>query len=243
MYNINMDSKQLIKNTNQHKQKNTKSHKQDKTIMAAAKELVILLKNEYEDFDFILDKKISYPNMIERAVNGTSREYDDIFNIPERTIAPDGGVVYAVKGDFKWPILVSETKRQGTNDLRKLEGLKKQATGNAIERLGKNASAVKMLFARESITPFLVFGQGYDFYEDNSASNFVLAKLSAINEFYPLNSCDIQKDEITFENDNSFVYSRMPFFFRFNDWTKDEILEKMVLITNTSMEYYKEKYG
>ncbi len=41
------------------------------------------------------------------------------------------------KGD-RFPILIPEVKNQGTNDLRQQEGLKKQAKGNAIERLGKN---------------------------------------------------------------------------------------------------------
>ena len=42
------------------------------------------------------------------------------------------------KDEQKYPILITEMKNQGTNDLRLKEGKKKQAKGNAIERLGKN---------------------------------------------------------------------------------------------------------
>jgi len=52
---------------------------------------------------------------------------------------PDGGILYIVtKDEQKYPILITEMKNQGTNDLRLKEGKKKQAKGNAIERLGKN---------------------------------------------------------------------------------------------------------
>ncbi len=54
---------------------------------------------------------------------------------------PDGGIL-AIKSSkdstLTYPILISEVKNQGTNDLRAKEGLRQQAQGNAIERLGKN---------------------------------------------------------------------------------------------------------
>ncbi len=47
---------------------------------------------------------------------------------------PDGGILFAVSGDVKIPILVVEDKVQGTNDILHSQNKKRQATGNAIER-------------------------------------------------------------------------------------------------------------
>lgn len=56
---------------------------------------------------------------------------------------PDGGIM-SIKDEHGrlYPILITEKKNQGTNDLRALEGKAKQAKGNAIERLGKNVIGV-----------------------------------------------------------------------------------------------------
>lgn len=52
------------------------------------------------------------------------------------SIKPDGGFLWLVDlAGAKYPILISEVKNQGTNDKRAVEGLAKQAKGNAIERL------------------------------------------------------------------------------------------------------------
>ena len=67
-----------------------------------------------------------------------------------------------------YPILISEAKNQGTNDLRLQEGLTKQAKGNAIERLGKNVIGLRTALMRESIFPFVCFGYGCDFAPDSS---------------------------------------------------------------------------
>ncbi|MFB5029699.1 MAG: hypothetical protein WJU30_00240 [Candidatus Phytoplasma pruni] len=55
---------------------------------------------------------------------------------------------------------MSEVKRQGTNDKLKDEGKPKQARGNAVERLGKNLTAIKSMFMHELIAPFVCFGWG-----------------------------------------------------------------------------------
>src|SRR3954451_3561948 len=89
-------------------------------------------------------------------------------NFLDRTIKPDGGILILKKEtDEKYykVIVIAETKYQGTNDLRLKEGLKKQAQGNAIERLGKNLTGIKAMFNHERITPFVCFGSGHDFKE------------------------------------------------------------------------------
>jgi hypothetical protein len=66
------------------------------------------------------------------------------------------------------PFLITEVKNQGTNDLRAKEGLRKQARGNAIERLGKNVIGFRMALLHESIFLFACFGDGCDFAPDSS---------------------------------------------------------------------------
>ena len=53
------------------------------------------------------------------------------------------------------PIVIAEIKRQGTNNEREKEGKPKQATGNPIERLGKNLTGIKAMMNHEKITPFI----------------------------------------------------------------------------------------
>ena len=65
------------------------------------------------------------------------------------SIRPDGGILRMVANNGEeLPILIAEVKNQGTNDLRAQQGLKKQAKGNAIERLGKNVIGLRARFAR-----------------------------------------------------------------------------------------------
>ena len=66
---------------------------------------------------------------------GVRKEFN--YEFADRTIIPDGGILYLIKNKEKFPLVIAEIKRQGTNKERLKEGKAKQATGNAIERLGK----------------------------------------------------------------------------------------------------------
>jgi type II restriction enzyme len=83
---------------------------------------------------------------------------------------PDGGILHFVSKDQKtsYPILITEVKNQGTNDIRATEGTPKQAKGNAIERLGKNVIGFRTALLHEAIFPFVCFGDGCDFAPDSS---------------------------------------------------------------------------
>jgi hypothetical protein len=82
-------------------------------------------------------------------------------------------------------------KRQGTNDVRELEGKGKQAKDNAIERLGKNLIGIRATLQYEKVTPFVCFGWGVDFAEGSSIRDRIIT----MNEFYPLNRIFIHKRE------------------------------------------------
>jgi hypothetical protein len=89
---------------------------------------------------------------------------------------PDGGILFLVKGEEKIPILISEDKVQGTNDVLFTLGKKRQATGNAIERAAKNIRFAEMLFTSD-IFPYVIFASGCDFHP----SETIAKRLESMN--------------------------------------------------------------
>lgn len=220
----------LRKNLNQHlASKNILSKKMDKDIDVAIVKVLEVLTETYPNISFNFRKtfplkeiieilKIKYPKY--------SKEFAEVFD--SSFIKPDGGFIYFLDKDEKIRIvLVSEVKRQGTNDKRLEEGLKKQARGNAIERLGKNLSGIKALFKDEEIIPFVCFGSGDDFKDDSS----ILDRVKTMNDYFPLNKMFVKKDHLPLEP--------VSMFFRYKDWTVEEMVEIMLKAASESMEYYK----
>ena len=109
-------------------------------------------RNQWLLQDIVEDLRNSYPDV-------------EFFNYHDRSsMRPDGGILVleSMEGE-QYPILISEKKNQGTNDIRETEGMPKQAKGNAIERLGKNVIGFRAAMLKESIFPFVCFGDGCDF--------------------------------------------------------------------------------
>ena len=78
-------------------------------------------------------------------------------------IQPDGGIIVVEDKTGKWrPILITEAKVQGTNVTRIERGLKKQGTGNALERATKNIAEVRNFMIDENHFPYVLFGHGSD---------------------------------------------------------------------------------
>jgi type II restriction enzyme len=150
------------------------------------------------------------------------------------SMKPDGGIL-AIKSSkdsiLTYPILISEVKNQGTNDLRAKEGLRRQAQGNAIERLGKNLIGFRTALLRESIFPFVCFGYGCDFEETST----ILDRISTMAMFGKLNKTYLHNEE-----DGRF--NRGSFYFRAEKWTADEMFDIMKDIAERSVLYYFSKY-
>lgn len=132
-----------------------------------------------------------------------------------------------------FPVLISEVKNQGTNELRRKEGLPRQARGNAIERLGKNVIGLRAALMRESIFPFVCFGYGCDFEEDSS----ILDRVTTIAMFGSLNKTYLHNTG----TDGKF--NRGSFYFRSKQWRVHEMLKVMKDIAERSVLYYFSKYG
>lgn len=146
---------------------------------------------------------------------------------------PDGGILSMISKDgASYPILISEKKNQGTNDLRALEGKRSQAKGNAIERLGKNVIGFRAALKLESIFPFVCFGDGCDF-ADNSS---ILDRVVTIAQFGNLNEIHLHKQA-------DGLFDRGAFFFRVGEWTEDEMFGICQEIAEKSVYYYFSKYG
>lgn len=107
---------------------------------------------------------------------------------PKSTIKPDGGILFL---NDNIPILSTEAKKQGTNNLRCDKGLKKQAMGNAIERAHKNYNEIKNLFDPYPYTGYILFGYGCDFKYGSS----IIDRLGAMTYYDSFNTLHI-KDTI-----------------------------------------------
>jgi type II restriction enzyme len=147
-------------------------------------------------------------------------------------LSPDGGFLYLkdTKGNL-FPILISEVKKQGTNHTRALEGLPKQAKGNAIERLGKNVLGFKVMLKTESIFPFVCFCYGSDFEKGSS----IIDRVVTIASFAELNKVHL-KDTSKGEKIGSY-------FVRDAYWTNSEMYRACYEVASKSIEYYLAKYG
>lgn len=234
-------SKQLRKNIKQHKPKNTESAGDDKEIYEAMHDCIEYLKNRFPEdlrgYSLPFKKELSYGEMIGAIKSRKLRsEFDTIFC--HRKIKPDGGVIWLKKTDGSEPprlVLVSEVKKQGTNKDREMEGLKKQAQGNAIERLGKNLTGIKAMMNHEPITPFVCFGWGCDFAKDYSKDDFVMSKVSMLNEFYKLNKVYVYKRD---GDSNANHFAPVSMFFREERWTREEMFEILKEVGEDAIRYY-----
>lgn len=147
---------------------------------------------------------------------------------------PDGGIVFIVDTkDSYYPILITEIKNQGTNDLRALEGKKKQSRGNAIERLGKNVIGFRTALMKESIFPFVCFGDGCDFAEDSS----IVDRVITVSMFGDINTIRLHNEGCSGQ------FNRGSFFFRVQSWTEEDMRPIMKDIAERSIQYYFSKYG
>lgn len=127
---------------------------------------------------------------------------------------------------------MSEVKNQGTNDLRLQEGLKAQAKGNAIERLGKNVIGLRAALVHETIFPFVCFGYGCDFAEGSS----ILDRVVTIAMFGKLNTTHLHN------SGEGGRLNRGSFYFREPKWEIFEMEAVMHDIAERSVFYYFSKY-
>ncbi len=213
---------------------NFTSRRQEADIIKALEGVVEYLEAKYAQRVELTYAKRWYLKDIVDKLKLTYPETEFHYHFDSSSIRPDGGILY-IKGkpgdNFTYPILISEVKNQGTNDLRSREGLPKQARGNAIERLGKNLIGLRTALMRESIFPFVCFGYGCDFESDSS----ILDRVSTMALFGELNKTHLHNTE-------NGRFNRGSFYFRPDRWPVAEMKEVMQDIAERSILYYFSRY-
>jgi type II restriction enzyme len=212
---------------------NASSKKMEKDVMVVLQQTIKYITGK---FGVVLDHVADI--LLKDIIVELKERYSDVdfsYNFDSSSMRPDGGIlsIVAKSDDKKYPILITEVKNQGTNDLRAQEGKTKQAKGNAIERLGKNVIGFRTALLHESIFPFVCFGDGYDFAPDSS----ILDRVITISMFGELNKIRVHN-----EGPNG-IFNRGSFYFREEKWTQAEMLEIMNEVAEKSVYYYFSKYG
>jgi type II restriction enzyme len=217
-------SESLIQRIEQHKIKNIESKRCENNIIESKNIIMEQLIQEYPNEDISWQQTMHNKNIIKylSVINPDMPDYTFQQNHPKSYVRPDGGFLF-------WNnniVICAEVKKQGTNKKRMEEGKKKQALGNAIERLGKNLSLCRTIFRQDIILPFVCFGHGCDF----SPQETILDRGSSMNEFHPLNKI--------------FVYNNPPYepcsiFLREKEWGIEEMTSIMYEIVQISTDYYK----
>jgi len=213
---------------------NTTSKRQESSIIQALQRVVREVSHRFGPSVSLVHENKWYLSDIVKDLNRTFPDVYFHYHFDTSSIRPDGGILY-IKGKpgdaLRYPILISEVKNQGTNDLRVREGLPRQSRGNAIERLGKNLIGLRSALMRESIFPFVCFGYGCDFAKDSS----ILDRVSTMAMFGRLNKTYLHNEE-----DGRF--NRGSFYFREDEWSVDEMFTIMLDIAERSILYYFSKY-
>lgn len=207
--------------------------RQQETALGGA--LTVATAELLDQFGFELVHKKRW--LLSDIVDRLSADFPEVdFYTPsaQASMNPDGGFLSIKDHDgVEYPILISEVKNQGTNDLRLAEGKKAQAKGNAIERLGKNVIGVRTAMLNEGIVPFVCFGYGIDFADGSSILDRVatIAMFGQLNEIYVVNTGSQEQ------------FNRGSFFFRQPEWTEAEMAQILVEVGGRSIHYYLAKYG
>lgn len=211
---------------------NTTSKRQEDEVIIALRSVEAQIR---EKFQVKLEWKRSW--RLADIVAGLRERFPDVdfhYYFETSNIRPDGGVLSLIdKENESHPILITEKKNQGTNDLRVSEGLARQAQGNAIERLGKNVIGLRTAMMAEGIFPFVCFGDGCDFHDECS----ILDRVVTIAMFGKLNKTYLLPQGPNRE------FLRGSFYFREGQWTADEMTAVMLDIAKRSVQYYYSKYG
>lgn len=194
-------------------------------IFEASQQVVITLKKIFPKIQFDLEK-ILKKEEIAKVVNPRVpyKPQSDSF------IKPDGGFIYMTFKETKYPILISEAKKQGTNDKRISEGKKKQAKGNAIERSCKNVAEARLFCKNLDYFPYIIFAYGCDLKEGSS----ILDRMDVLTLYEPRNvdyTLHTDQKATVYVQENPFTY----------DFIYDKMLKISIQIVNHIMEKINDK--
>ena len=180
-------------------------------------ESVLKIKSElesmYPELKFTHRKKLYLSEIVEKLgktfTPASKKPYVD----------PDGGLLFIEWNGTEYPVLISEAKKQGSNDVRLKKGLKIQSRANAIERAYKNALAFSQYNEKLDYNPYVIFACGCDFDKDSS----IIDRLWHLTRMEPMNTnLSLFEEDVTSVYMKGHHYKEEP-----NFWTVDEIYEIM----------------
>ena len=225
----------------QHGLKNTTSKFQEKDMTIAIDSTLSWLKSEYPNYEFGWQKKLMIKTLYSILRNQYGLKNVYLEGVKENTfLTPDSGFIYVIIGGVKYFLLIGEQKTQGTNDKRLSEGKKRQALGNAVERVAKNLNALDLLFKKEDILPFVAFFQGCDFNDFETIPDRVIMCFKGLKK----NNVNLFKDEL--DRAGSYYMRGHKWdegTYGESDWSIKEMRNIFINISKTSLKYYKDKYG
>ena len=171
------------------------------------------LESMYPELKFTYRKKLYLSEIVEKLGKTFTPESKKPY------VNPDGGLLFIEWNGTEYPILISEAKKQGTNDERYKEGKKKQGRGNGIERAFKNALAFSQYNEKLDYNPYVIFACGCDFDTDSS----IIDRLWHLTRFEPMNTnLSLFNEDMTSVYLKGHHYTEEP-----NFWTVSEIYEIM----------------
>ena len=194
---------------------NAKQH--EKNLQDSVLKIKSELELKYPELTFIWEKRLLLKDIAESIGVSDCKELIEANGDPY--ITPDGGFLFVEWNGVRYPILVSEAKKQGTNDERYLEGKDKQSMGNGIERAPKNADLIVMWCEKLDYNPYVIFCCGCDFAKGSS----IRLRLLGMTRFQDFNT-----NLCLFEEDVTSIYMKGHHYTEEpNFWTVSEIYEIM----------------
>lgn len=227
----------------------TSSKKDDELLTKVSQDVALALKKEYickipNTWNIQCgEKNISFNDlkslMIDRE--GISRHKAEMYYGLDSNIITDASIIYLTikeNGNILYrPLFLGEMKKQGTNDRRMMEGMKKQAIGNAAgDRMCKNFMIAADLchLANKDFFPYTLFLHGCDFKEEELTKT-TLAKFQPffgeLNKLYPF-----------FDKDITWAPKGGSCFYQGNEYTYEQLYNICYECCKCGIEHFLKKY-
>jgi len=227
------NSKVLRKTIKDHCIASDESFNQQQRVVLAMETVIQLLRKKHKQLHFVFSKHL-LKTEIKNSICDLNSEFGKNISNPNSNIQPDGGILYAYfNGNLKM-IVSCEAKKQGTNNLRRKEGLDEQAKGNAVERTSKNYLELDQYLKKEEIFPYLIFISGDDFKKRSCLRD----RLTANNFQCSFNKLHIYKKDAGKINGNIQYVSIPSLFIREKQWSIPEIRKHLLKACEISIKYY-----
>ena len=236
----------------------TEAKKHDKRCRDVSRDLVLPdLQKFFPELEIQRWKSL-HKTKIHKQLNSLNQNLGQNQFREKSHILPDGGIFVVKDKQENWRvILVAEAKLQGSNRGRIKRGLRKQPTGNALERATKNIAEVRNFMIDENHFPYVIFGHGEDLTEreikivteeplDRNAQlsvgtvttlglQTIPDRITSANYGLPCNKVLVHNRWIKRSDGRETMLQPASLFMRLDPWTNKEMYEIMMEISHISL--------